>query len=504
MNLFSNLVSTYLKLRLSKIRHYTEHPHEVQEELLRQLLAMAAGTEFGRKHGFEGIGDRAGFAANVPVTDYEAFRPWIDRTIGGEKNLIWPSDIRWFAKSSGTTSGRSKFIPVSRESLETCHLRGPRDLMCLYAHNNPGTRVFSGKSLILGGSQKLSTENNDVHIGDVSAVMMMNQPPLATLLRTPPLSVALLDDWEEKIDRMARTTPAQHITLLAGVPTWTLVLGRRILEITGKEHLGQVWPGLELYVHGGVNFEPYRSLFEALIPDRQCRFYQTYNASEGFFAFQSGNDDQDMLLALNNGVYYEFIPRGHYDDEDPPVLGLEDIRAGEQYALVITTNAGLWRYKPGDTVQVTSVNPYRIRVSGRTKQFVNAFGEEVIVENADEAVRRACLDTGALLRDYTMAPVYFGKEGARGAHQWLLEFERSPENIAAFTAALDRALQGLNSDYEAKRTAGLALDMPEVVPVREGLFSDWLKRHGKLGGQHKVPRLSNDRKLVEELLAMNG
>jgi phenylacetate-coenzyme A ligase PaaK-like adenylate-forming protein len=501
VNLFGTLIAEYLKLRMGKIRQYMEHPLETQENLLSSFLQTARHTELGRRYGFESIRNADEFRQAVPVQTYEQFQPLIQRVIEGEEDVIWPGPVSWFAKSSGTTGDKSKFIPVTRESLETCHFRGPRDLMCMYAHNNPGTRVFSGKSLIMGGSQKVHELNSKVHYGDVSAVMMKNQPLLATWLRTPDLDIALMEDWEEKIEQMAQETVGQNITNLAGVPTWTLVLARRVLEISGRETLNEVWPNLELYMHGGVNFAPYRETFRRLIPDPAFRYYQTYNASEGFFAFQCENGAEDMLLALNNGIYYEFIPAGHFRDENPPTVGLDGVSCDRQYALVISTNAGLWRYKVGDTVQFTSVDPFRIKVSGRTKHFINAFGEEVIIENAEAAIAEAARRTGALVREFTVAPVYF-EAGSNGCHQWLVEFEKAPADIREFTVLLDEALQSVNSDYEAKRYRDMALRRPELVVATDGLFYRWLKSRNKLGGQHKVVRLSNDRKYMEELLEM--
>lgn len=502
MNLFGNLVAEYLKLRISKIRHYLEHPMEVQLSLLAGLLDDARDTEIGRTYGFEDIADYAAFRERVPVVTYEGFFPYIQRVINGEQQVIWPSEIKWFAKSSGTTSDKSKFIPVSKEALDTCHFRGPRDLMCMYAHNNPGTQVFSGKSLIMGGSQKVHETNEHMRYGDVSAVMMKNQPLLASVLRTPNLEIALMEDWEAKIERMAEETIPQNITNLGGVPTWTLVLIKRILEITGKDNLLSVWPNLEVYMHGGVSFQPYEATFRELIRSDDFNYYQTYNASEGFFAYQFENGARDMVLALNNGIFFEFIPQGHYNDPDPPTVLLDEVEIGRHYALVITTNAGLWRYKVGDTVQFTARDPFRIKVSGRTKHFINAFGEEVIIDNAEHAMTTACARSGAHVREYTVAPVYFaGEEKAR--HQWLIEFEIRPPSCDDFMRELDTALQSVNSDYEAKRKGDMALTLPQLTVAREGLFHDWLKSKGKLGGQHKVPRLSNDRTYMDELLKMN-
>ena len=502
MNIFGTLIAEYLKLRMNKIQHFMDHPLEVQQELLLQFLQTAARTEIGSKHNFESIKNVSQYKQAVPVKSYEDYQPMIQRVINGEQNVIWPTEISWFAKSSGTTNQKSKFIPVSKESLDTCHFRGSRDIMCLYAHNNPGTKVFSGKSLIMGGSQKIHETNSSIQYGDVSAVMMKNQPMLASLLRTPDLKIALMEDWEEKIERMVEETIQQNITSLGGVPTWTLVLINRILEVTGKSDLMAVWPNLELYMHGGVNFEPYRNTFEGLIGKSNVNYYQIYNASEGFFAYQCENGADDMLLALNNGIYYEFIPQGAFNSQDPDTIGLGEVEIGKNYAIVITTNSGLWRYKVGDTVQFTSVFPFKVKVSGRTKHFINAFGEEVIIENADRAIATACRLTKASVKEYTVAPIYFQND-QKACHQWLIEFEMQPSDTPAFMAELDAALVAVNSDYEAKRKNDMALKAPELVVANPSLFYKWLKNSNRLGGQHKIPRLSNDRKLMDELLQIN-
>jgi len=497
------LIKGYLKKRIGRIQHYVDHPIEVQEKLLSDLLRTASKTEIGQIYRFNELKSGSDFGSRLPVVSYEEFKPYLQRVLKGESRVIWPSDIRWFAKSSGTTGDRSKFIPVSRETLLSSHYGVPRDLVCMYIHNNPGSRMFSGKSLIMGGSQKIHEENMQVSLGDISAVMTRNQPRLSSFLRAPSTSIALMEDWEEKIEAMAKKTISQKITSIGGVPTWTLVLIRRILEMTGKDHLGEVWPHLELYMHGGVSFEPYRQLFHQLVPLDSLKYYQSYNASEGYFGYQFENEADDMMLALDNGIYYEFIPQGHYRDDDPVTVGLDAVECGKHYAIVISTNSGLWRYKIGDTVQFTSTYPFRIKVSGRISHFVNAFGEEVIVDNADRAIEKACLVSGGHVREYTVAPIYFAA-GERAAHQWLIEFDELPGDLAGFTCSLDKALQEINSDYEAKRSKGMALKMPAITMARKGLFYDWLKKNQRLGGQHKVPRLSNDRIYMDDLLKLNN
>jgi hypothetical protein len=502
VKLLGNIAAEFFKFRLPKIQHYLEFPVEVQTALFHQLIKDAANTAFGQQYDFRSIQSISTFQERVPVVTYEQFQPYIQRIIDGEQNVTWHSNIQWFAKSSGTTNDKSKFIPVSQEALDECLYRGPRDLMCVYSHNNPKTKLFTGKSLVLVGSQKTHDINQKMQYGDVSAIMAINQPFVASIFKAPNLSIALLDDWEEKIEKIADITISKNITNIGGVPTWMLVLLKRILEKTGKASIQEVWPNLELYIHGGVNFAPHRAAFEELIDNKDLLYYQTYNASEGFFAYQNENVADDMVLALNNGIFYEFIPAGHFDDDHPKTLLLDEVEIGKQYALVISTNAGLWRYKVGDTITFTSKYPFKIKVSGRTKHFINAFGEEVIIENADAAIQQACKLTHAIIKDYTVAPVYFsGNEKA--AHQWLIEFEIAPASCDEFITIVDETLKAVNSDYEAKRSKDLALKMPLLTKARPDLFYDWLKKKGKLGGQNKIPRLSNDRVYMEELLQMN-
>ena len=501
MNIYGPFIMQYLKSRTKAIDQFCSNPIKTQEQLLSNLLNKACNTEWGKRFEFSSIYNVSMFANRIPVQDYNSLKSDIERLLSGEQQILWPTIIKWFAKSSGTTSDRSKFIPVSKEALEDGHFKGAKDLMCLYVRNNPNTKVFNGKSLILGGSQNVYELNKSARYGDVSAVMIKNQPFLANLLRTPDLSVALMDDWEQKIARIADETKKQNITNLAGVPTWTLVLLKYLLDQEGVDSIKELWLNLELYMHGGVSFEPYKSEFHSLLGDN-INYYQIYNASEGFFAFQDRNDQDDMLLAIDHGIYYEFIPQENYNDDDPITLTLSEVKVGKNYAVVITTNAGLWRYKIGDTIKFTNLNPFRVVVSGRTKHFINAFGEEVIIENADQAIKVACQKTGSKIREYTVAPVYF--EGhAKARHQWLIEFVVPPQNGNDFTLELDTALRKVNSDYDAKRQNNMALTIPQLTVAREGLFYEWLKRKEKLGGQHKIPRLSNDRKYMDELLAMN-
>lgn len=486
---------------MHQIELFLKYPYEVQEDWRTRLIQSAKNTEWGKRYDFASISSLSDFTERLPVSNYERLKPDIERVMKGEQNIFWNSEIKWFAKSSGTTSEKSKFIPVSAESMEECHYKGGKDLISFYCNNHPQTQIFTGKGLILGGSHQINTFSNESFYGDISAVLMQNLPFWIQMLRTPDLSIALMDNWEEKIDAMAMATMNENVTNISGVPTWTLVLARRMLEITGKNSLLEVWPNLELFIHGAVSFEPYREQFMKLLPSENMNYLETYNASEGFFGIQDRLKAEDMLLMLDYGIFYEFMPMSEYGKENPKTLSLEQVELNKNYALVISTNAGLWRYLIGDTVKFTSLNPFRIKISGRTKLFINAFGEEVVIENSDHAIRIACERTGASIKDYTVAPVYFS-ENSNGAHQWLIEFEKSPESLERFTEALDSALKSLNSDYEAKRFKDMALKMPIVNILPENTFYNWLKSKGKLGGQHKVPRLNNDRKYVDEILSM--
>lgn len=485
--------------QIGRIRSVTAHAPEVQQKILRQLLAKAKNTEWGKHYAYATIRDAATFASRVPLQDYDSIKPYIDRMMRGERNVLWPSEIRWFAKSSGTTSDKSKFIPVSRRALHQCHYKGARDVLAMYCHNNPHSRLFDGKVLIMGGSHQINVMNKYSRYGDVSAVMMQNMPFFPRLVMTPSRKIALMDEWESKIDAMAKYTLHQHVTAIAGVPTWTIVLIRRLFEMTGKQNLKDIWPGLELYIHGGVSFTPYRKQFNELIRGNGMHYVETYNASEGFFAFQDRLDEKDLLLMPDYGIFYEFIPPDEFDSANPKTLTLGEVQPDTNYAVVISTNAGLWRYKIGDTVKFTSTDPYRLQISGRVKHFINAFGEEVIVDNADHAISMACEQTGAKVIEYTAAPIYIEGD-AKGGHEWIVEFEKKPADVAEFTRILDRCLQQINSDYEAKRHKDLALQMPVLHVAPRGTFYRWLREKGKLGGQHKIPRLSNNRNYLEEIM----
>ena len=502
MEIINSIVTWVMKKRIHDIDLFRKYPHEVQEELFQNLISTAKGTEFGKKYGFSEMKSVQTFQERVPVAAYEDLYPYIERVMKGEQNILWPSKIDWFAKSSGTTNARSKYIPVSPESLEDCHYKGGKDLLSIYVNLFPESKLFTGKGLSIGGSHRPSELNAKVSCGDVSAVIMQNLPIWAEAMRTPPLKVALMDKWEEKIEKMVEVTVPENVTSLSGVPTWTYVLLKRILEVTGKKNILEVWPNMELFAHGAVAFGPYRQLFRDIIPSDKMNYLEVYNASEGFFGIQdqAGTEDE-MLLMLDYGVYYEFIPMDQFEEENPKTLTLDQVELGKNYAIVISTNAGLWRYKIGDTVRFTSLSPYRIKISGRTKHFINAFGEEVIVENAETAVTKACRATEAVISNFTAAPVYM-ESGKRGGHEWLIEFEKEPSNLQQFTKVLDETLRDINSDYDAKRQNDIALQEPIVHMAPKGTFMNWLRSKGKLGGQNKIPRLSNTREYLEEMMEL--
>ena len=498
--LVNSIASWFLKKRIHQMELFIKYPNEVQQELLRMLVSKARNTEFGKKYGFSEIQDYKTFAQRVPIHSYEEYEADIERSRQGENNIFWPTPIKWFAKSSGTTNAKSKFIPVSDDSLMNCHYAAGKDLLCMYLNNNPQSSLFTGKSLRLGGSKEIYKNNFTSH-GDLSAILIDNMPFWAEFSSTPSNEVSLMSDWEIKMGAIVNETIREKVSSLAGVPSWMLVLLNNVLETSGKDHLFEVWPSLEVYFHGGVNFEPYAPQYNKLLPKEDFRFYEIYNASEGFFACQDLNDSKEMLLMLDYGIFYEFIPMDIYNTPNQKVIPLSEVETGVNYAMIITTNAGLWRYKIGDTVRFTSTSPYKLKVSGRTKHHINVFGEELIIENTDKALKKASLTTGCEIIDYTAAPIFMdGTE--KGSHEWIIEFKTPPKDLDTFVLELDQALQELNSDYEAKRYNNMTLNLPTVHSARENLFYDWLKKHDKLGGQHKIPRLSNHRNYLEELLEM--
>src|SRR5687768_7042351 len=497
MKLLSPAISRFARMRLWSIEQWVNDPITTQHVVWQDLLAAGQYTEFGRLHNFSQIQSLADYKKMVPIQEYEDLKPYIERMMNGEENLLWNTPVQWFAKSSGTTSDKSKFIPISEESLQDNHNKASKDVLSFYYASHPESDLLTGKSLVIGGSHQINQLNEEVQYGDLSAVVMQNSPFWTNWIRTPDLSIILMDEWESKIEKLAQSTINENVTSMAGVPTWLIVLLKRILEITGKKNIKEVWPSLELYMHGGVSFVPYRKQFEELI-GAPINYLEMYNASEGFFAGQDDIEKEGMLLMCDHGVFYEFMPVEEWEKENPQTLQLNEVEIGKNYALVITTNGGLWRYLIGDTIQFTSLLPYRIKVSGRLKHYINAFGEELIIDNTDKAISMACKHTEAIVKDYTAAPVYFSNE-ANGAHEWLIEFEKEPSNIQEFTFQLDAALKNINSDYEAKRYKDIALRMPIVKKLPSGTFVNWLSSKGKLGGQHKVPRLSNERTLIEEI-----
>jgi hypothetical protein len=497
----NSLASWFLKKRFHQIELFLKYPIDVQNELLEHLLHTAKNTEIGKQYDFASISTYREFAERVPVTSYEDNHLQIERARKGESNIFWPTPIKWFAKSSGTTNSKSKFIPVSSASLEHCHYAASKDLLCMYLNNNPDANLFLGKSLRLGGSKELYKENATVY-GDLSAILIDNMPFWAEYSSTPNNEVSLMADWELKMQAIVDQTIQENVTSLAGVPSWMLVLLNNVLESTGKSNLFEIWPNLEVYFHGGVNFDPYIEQYNAILPKDNFRYYEIYNASEGFFAIQDRNANKELLLMLDYGIFYEFIPMDTYGSASEKIIPLEQVQVAKNYAIVITTNAGLWRYKIGDTVRFTSISPFRIKVTGRTKHHINVFGEELIIENAETALKQASKHTQCEILDYTAAPIFMeGRE--KGAHEWIIEFKTPPKDLSLFTKSLDSALMDLNSDYQAKRFNNITLNLPKVHVARQRLFYDWLKQKNKLGGQHKVPRLSNKRDFIEELLHLN-
>ena len=500
MKLLSPAISRLARLRYWRIEQWKLDPVATQREVLQDLVTHGQYTEIGRKYGMTKLFSIRDFKKAVPIHEYDDIKPYIERLMKGEQNLLWDTPVSWFAKSSGTTNDKSKFIPITEESLQDCHYQAVKDVLTMYYNFNSESDLLTGKGLVIGGSHQISSINEETHYGDLSAVLLQNTPIWANWIRTPELSIALMDEWEDKIEQLANSTIQENVTSISGVPTWTLVLIKRILEITGKQTLAEVWPNFELYLHGGVSFTPYREQFKKLI-GKDIFYLDLYNASEGFFAAQDDPTDDGMLLFLDYGIFYEFMPVEEYGKESPLTIGLDKVELNKNYALVISTNGGLWRYLVGDTVQFTSRDPFKIKVSGRLKHYINAFGEEIIVDNSDKAIAIASEKTNAVVNDYTAAPVYFS-ENSNGAHEWLIEFEKEPASINEFTYELDCALKSVNSDYEAKRYKDIALRIPLVKALKKGIFTEWLRRKGKLGGQNKVPRLCNDRKYVDELLLL--
>ena len=499
--LVNSVASWFLKKRFHQIDLFLKYPHEVQNELLMSLISTSKDTEIGKKFDFNSIRNYRDFTQRVPVSSYEDYQNLIERSRKGEKNIFWPKPINWFAKSSGTTSAKSKFIPVSADSLEDCHYAAGKDLLCMYLNNNENSTLFNGKNLRLGGSKELYEENGTT-FGDLSAILIDNMPLWAEFSSTPGNKVSLMSDWEYKMQAIVNETINENVTSLAGVPSWMLVLLNNVLESTGNKNILDVWPNLEVYFHGGVGFLPYVDQYKSIIPSKSFKYYEIYNASEGFFAIQDRNQSDELLLMLDYGIFYEFIPMQTHGTPTEVLIPLSQVEKGINYAIVITTNAGLWRYKIGDTILFTSTKPYRIKVTGRTKHFINVFGEELIIENTDKALKIVAKKTKSEILDYTVAPIFMeGK--TKGAHEWIIEFKTPPKDLGYFNELLDNSLKSINSDYESKRYKNITLNKPVIHSAKQGLFYKWMKRNDKLGGQHKIPRLSNSRDFLEELLKID-
>lgn len=498
----TRLARPFFLHRLKAIARYATDAEEIQRKVLARLLREAAQTAYGRDHGFGEIRSYEEFSRTVPVNTYEELKGFIDRMRHGERDVLWKGRVEWYAKSSGTTNDKSKFIPVSSAGFHNTHYAGGTDAVALYLHSHPESRLFDGRALILGGSHQPNYNLPGSLVGDLSAILIENINPVVNLFRVPKKRVALLSDFEEKRDLIAREALRKNVTNLSGVPSWMMGVITRVLELSGKQYLDEVWPNLEVFFHGGIAFTPYRELYHSLIRNPRMQYMETYNASEGFFGLQSDLADPAMLLMLDYGVFYEFIPLEEVGKEQPQVVPLWEVETNRNYAIVITTSCGLWRYQIGDTVRFTQTKPYKFVISGRTKSFINAFGEELIVDNAEQGLAEACQQTGAQVREYTAAPVFMDETG-KCRHQWVIEFTKMPANVGEFATILDRTLQNLNSDYEAKRYKNITLQPLEIIVGRTDLFHDWLSSRGKLGGQHKVPRLANNRAIIEEVIALN-
>jgi hypothetical protein len=502
MDILTRVTSQIFVPRQREIEKFAQNTGDIQREQLHALLRKARHTEWGKAYDFKSIRSYESFADRLPLQGYEDIKPYVTRMINGEKDVLWPSVVKWYARSSGTTNDKSKFIPVTPE-IKSSQYKGGFDCVALYLRSNPESRFFSRKGLILGGSHSPSPLNRRAHYGDLSAVLIQNIPPIVNLFRVPKKRIILMDEWESKIKAIVNSPWNEDVNSLSGVPSWMLVLIKSVLEKTGKQYLTDVWPNLEVFFHGGISFEPYREQYKALIPSDKMHYIETYNASEGFFGIQDDPSDPGMLMMPDYGIFYEFIPFNELESPNPAILPLERVETGKNYAMAITTCGGLWRYLIGDTVRFTSTRPYKFIISGRTKHYINAFGEELMVDNADKAISMACYETGAKVKEYTAAPFFMLDKG-KGFHQWFIEFEKTPPSIDGFELLLDKRLQELNSDYEAKRYKSISLQPLKIVVSREGVFYDWLKQKGKLGGQHKIPRLSNDRTQIEELLTLNS
>ncbi len=502
LSIINSIVSWILKKRIHQIELFIKYPHDVQNELLMNLIQRAKYTEIGKKYDFSSIFTYEQFAERVSVAAYEDVEPLIERSRKGENNIYWPEPIKYFAKSSGTTNAKSKFIPVSADALENCHYKAGKDMLCLYLNNNEESQLFTGKSLRLGGSKQLYEDNNTI-FGDLSAILIDNLPLWAELGSTPSNKISLMNEWNEKMQAIVKETKNENVTSLLGVPSWLLVLLNNVLQDTDKNNLLELWPNAEVYFHGGISFEPYREQYKKMFPKDSFRFYENYNASEGFFAIQDRNDADDMLLMLDYGIFYEFIPMDTFATSNQKIVSLAGVEMNKSYAVVITTNAGLWRYLIGDTVRFTSLNPYRIKITGRTKHYINVFGEELMIENTDKALAKTAEEFKLDVIEYTVAPVFM-KDKEKGAHEWMIEFKKNPDDLTSFVKRLDENIQAINSDYEAKRYNNMTLNQLVLNVAKPNLFHLWLSKKDKLGGQNKIPRLSNDRSYLEQLIELNN
>ena len=496
--IFNSVASFFLKRRISQIELFKDYPIEVQQEVLRKMIVYSIDTEIGKKYDFKTIRHYNDFKERIPTVTYEEIYKDIERNRKGEQNIFWRTPIKWFAKSSGTTNAKSKFIPISYESLEDCHYKAGKDMLSLYFNNNVNSQLLAGKCLRLGGSREIY-ENNDSYYGDLSAIMIDNLPFWAELSSTPSSKTSLIPEWEDKVKAIIKESINQKVTSFAGVPSWMLSLLQQVINKTGKDNILEIWQDAEVYFHGGVSFEPYRNLYNKLFPSKDFKYFEIFNASEGFFAIQDQNSSTELLLMLDYGIFYEFIPVNGSESE---IVSLADVRLNTNYEMVITTNSGLWRYKIGDTIKFTCLNPYRVKVTGRTKHFINVFGEELVVENAEMALSKTTELTKSEISNYTVGPIFMSDK-TKGSHEWIIEFSKEPDDMNKFTEILDLSLQSLNSDYEAKRYKDSTLELPKIIKGRKNLFYDWLRSRNKLGGQNKIPRLSNSREYVEELLGIN-
>lgn len=498
--LFNSVVNWFIKQRIDQIQNFINHPIDTQNGVLFSQLFNSESTVYGRKFGFKDIRNYNDFKNQVPIVTYEEIEPYIERARQGERDVLWPGTTKHFAKSSGTTNAKSKFIPITQDSLENCHYKAGKDLISIYANNHPDNQLFTNKNLRLGGSAELY-ENFNTKYGDLSAILIDNLPFWVEITTVPSKKTSLMSEWEAKLKAIISEVKNEDVGSLTGVPSWMLVLLQRVLAATGAASISELWPNLEVFFHGGISFKPYREQYKRII-GKDINYYEIYNASEGFFGIQDRSGSDEMLLMLDYGIFYEFIPMEEFGKADPKILSLEDVELGKNYAVVITTNGGLWRYIIGDTVQFTSLNPFRIQISGRTKHYINAFGEELMINNVETALEKACKATNASISDYTGAPVFM-KEGESGAHEWIFEFIATPTDLEKFRTVFDDTLKSLNSDYEAKRYNNMTLKAPIIHIAKPNLFFRWMESRGKLGGQNKVPRLSNDREYIEPLLAMN-